>query len=80
MPGFEVRHAYRSSRDGQQFGPWLPGDVVELTESDAEWVCRDSPGALLPAGAVIEDGEPDAEPARAKPPAANRQARPGRNR
>ncbi|HEV2778826.1 MAG TPA: hypothetical protein VGX25_05440 [Actinophytocola sp.] len=48
---YTVKHAYQSYRDGQLFGPWKAGTEVELTESDAEWVERDSPGALEPAKA-----------------------------
>ena len=79
MPDFIVKHNYRAARDGQQFGPWVAGDQVQLTEVDAEWVNRDSPGALTEL-----DAEPVAEetsaPEPKKPPAANRQAKPGANR
>lgn len=75
MAQYEVLHAYRSSRDGQRFGPWKPGDVVELTEPDAEWVIRDSPGSLKPMLPRAAEGE-----ARQRPPAADRQHRGGRNR
>jgi hypothetical protein len=78
MPEFVVVHAYRSSRDGRQFGPWVAGDLVEVTDADAEWLLRDSPGCLLPVAAEDPDNDPDNE--REKPPARNRQARPGRNR
>lgn len=46
MTAYQVRHRYASSRDGRRFGPWAEGDVVELEAPDAEWVERDSPGAL----------------------------------
>lgn len=78
MPRYEVRHAYRSARDGRQFGPWVAGDVVELDAADAEWLLRDSPGCLLRAGGAVE--RPANEPARAKPALADRQHRGGRNR
>ncbi len=74
MGEYEVLHAYRSSRDGQQFGPWKPGDVVELSETDADWVGRDSPGCLKPMLDAVE------APARQKPAGADRQHRGGRNR
>lgn len=83
MPRFEVRHAYRSSRDGQQYGPWTAGETVELSDADADWVNRDSPGCLLAAGGIIESpvltASPDG-PERMKPAAADRQHRGGRNR
>jgi hypothetical protein len=82
---FEVRHRYRSVRDGQQFGPWQAGDTVELSDADARWVNRDSPGCLLAAGGIVEPadapivvGEDGSE--RQKPAGPNRQHRGGRNR
>lgn len=88
MPEFEVLHAYRSTRDGQQYGPWKPGDVVELTEPDADWVGRDSPGCLKPM--LVAVGESSPEPVdldegaevvkREKPAGPNRQHRGGANR
>lgn len=74
MPRYTVAHRYTSQRDGQTFGPWEPGDEVELEQADAEWVNRDSPGALaLPA-----------PPAKAAPrqaaPAPDRQHRGSKNR
>jgi hypothetical protein len=81
MPGFEVQHAYRSTRDGVQFGPWQAGETVELSEADAEWVCRDSPGCLLAAGGIVEaTPEPKDGEERQKPVGANRQHRGSRNR
>lgn len=46
MADYTVNHRYTSRRDGVQFGPYEPGTVVQLDESDAEWVNRDSPGCL----------------------------------
>lgn len=77
MPGYEVAHAYSAWRDGRRFGPWQAGDVVDLEPDDADWVCRDSPGALWLVAETV-DSEP--EPEREKPASPNRQARPGRNR
>lgn len=80
---YEVRHAYRSTRDGQQFGPWHAGDAVELSEADADWVNRDSPGCLLAAGGVVEGAAPssgEGDPERQKPAGRNRQHRGGANR
>ncbi len=72
---YEVQHAYRSTRDGQQFGPWAAGDRIELPEADAKWVNRDSPGCLLAAGGIVES-----EPERQKPASRDRQQRGGANR
>ena len=69
---FTVQHAYSARRDGRQFGPWSAGDSVDLDPGDAEWIERDSPGAL--------QADPPAAPAREKPPTPNRQARPAANR
>ncbi|NMO52023.1 hypothetical protein HH310_12550 [Actinoplanes sp. TBRC 11911] len=88
MARYQVAHKYRSTRDGQQFGPYLVGDVVELSDEDAAWVNRDSPGCLeaeKPAKPEPDpDPEPDpaddAEPEREKPPTPNRQRRGGANR
>lgn len=79
MARYKLNHSYRSFRDGVQYGPWTAGDEVELTDADAEWLERDSPGVL-----VKPEPEPDPEPEksaeRQKPPAADRQHRGGRNR
>lgn len=75
MPAYEVKHGYRSRRDGQDYGPWEAGQTVELTEADAEWVNRDSPGCLAEAEPAKAD-----KPERAKQPAADRQHRGGANR
>ena len=72
MDAYQVQHRYSSFRDGQRIGPWAEGDTVELSQADAEWVNRDSPGCLL---AVAE-----AEPERQKPAGPNRQHRGSANR
>ena len=46
MARYQVQHPYRAFRDGTHYGPWTPGEVVELDQDVAEWVNRDSPGAL----------------------------------
>lgn len=51
MTAYLVRHSYGASRDGRRFGPWVEGEVVDLDLADAEWVDRDSPGAL----ALVDD-------------------------
>lgn len=50
MGKYEVNHRYQSYRDGAQYGPYEPGTVIDLDDVDAEWVNRDSPGALSPVG------------------------------
>jgi hypothetical protein len=75
MPGYEVAHAYGSWRDGRRFGPWQAGEVVDLEPDDADWVCRDSPGALVAVAEQVAE-----EPEREKPTGRDRQARQGRNR
>lgn len=78
MPRYQICHSYRSFRDGQSYGPWEAGGVIDLSEADADWVNRDSPGTLaLPEAAV--EAEPDTpveEPAKPK----TRQQRPARDR
>jgi len=75
MDRFEVRHRYAAYRDGEQYGPWQPGDTVELSAEAAEWILRDSPGAI---SQVVVNANKPAE--RAAKPAANRQHKGGRNR
>ena len=41
-----VVHPYSAATAAGTFGPWQPGDEVNLDEADAEWVIRDSPGVL----------------------------------
>jgi hypothetical protein len=72
---FTVVHAYTARRDGQQFGPWMAGDVVGLEQEDAEWVLRDSPGSLAPV-----DAAPAEAAERQKPAGRDRQHRGGQNR
>lgn len=77
MGQYRVNHAYRAWRDGRQFGPYEPDTIVDLDPADADWVNRDSPGALSPAQ---PEPEPQAPAEREAAPAPNRQARGGRNR
>lgn len=72
MARYTLNHNYRSFRDGVQYGPWAAGDEVELTDADAEWLERDSPGVLT------EVKSKSAE--RQQQPTADRQHRGGRNR
>lgn len=46
MPRYLVNHVYACYTDGIHYGPWTPGETVELLEAVAEWVNRDSPGTL----------------------------------
>jgi hypothetical protein len=48
MAIYQVVHRYTARRDGETFGPWEAGDAIDLADADAEWVNRDSPGALEP--------------------------------
>lgn len=77
MPRYTVNHAYRAFSDGKHYGPFEAGTVVELVEADAEWVNRDSPGALTKVDAKPAKAE---EPERQAPAAPNRQHKGGRNR
>lgn len=76
MPKYLVNHAYASRSDGVQYGPWSPGDSVELLEAVAEWVNRDSPGTL--SALPVATSEP--APVREAAPKPNRQARVSKNR
>lgn len=59
MPRFKVKHAYQAFRDGARIGPWGADEEVEVDAELAEWVDRDSPGALE----VVRD-KPEAKPNR----------------
>lgn len=72
MSAYTLNHAYGASRDGRRFGPWEAGETVELEPADAEWIERDSPGALVD----VKAGKGE----RQKPPTADRQHRGGANR
>lgn len=60
MPRYVAQHRYGAKRDGQQFGPWVAGTEVDLSERDAEWVNRDSPGCLAEVGAELDAAPPPA--------------------
>lgn len=77
MSAYRLNHAYTARRDGVTFGPWQAGETVDLEPADAEWIERDSPGALAEVKAKAIK-EPDGE--RQQPPTADRQHRGGRNR
>lgn len=74
MAAYKVNHRYSAFRDGARFGPYEPGTVVDLEESDAEWVNRDSPGTLSPAKAKAEEKveQPPVQPNRAHKGGRNR--------
>lgn len=84
MTEYRLNHAYEASRDGLRFGRWEAGEVVDLEPADAEWIERDSPGALKPVTKRKQaDEKPtEDEPAagRQKPAGADRQHRGGANR
>ncbi|PXY21128.1 hypothetical protein [Prauserella muralis] len=61
MPRYAVQHRYLAVDNGQQIGPFESGTAVELELDRAEWVNRDSPGALLLLGGVVASSL-DAEP------------------
>lgn len=63
MPTYKLNHAYEAYRDGQRFGPWAAGDTVNLDVADAEWVERDSPGALSVAAHAVTSGPAGPVPA-----------------
>jgi hypothetical protein len=62
MAKYKVARVYASSRDGIHYGPYTPGEEVELDQETAEWMNRDSPELLTP----VE---------REMPPTPNRQVR-----
>lgn len=81
MPTYRVNHRYSARRDGQDFGPYIEGSTVELTEDDAAWVNRDSEGVLSP---LVEEAPAPAEVEKAPEPPkatkADRQHRGGQRR
>ena len=78
MAAYRVNHAYRSRRDGIDFGPYTPGTTVELEVADADWVNRDSPGCLTSVEGDNEHSDVDADGE--AEPAKDRQHRGGRKR
>lgn len=63
MPTYKLNHGYEAYRDGQRFGPWAAGDTVNLDVADADWVERDSPGALTVAAHEVRSGPAEPVPA-----------------
>lgn len=78
MQRYIVKQAYRAYRDGQWFGPWEKDTQVELSEQDAAWVNRDSPGTLAKVAAAKP--EQPQQQQRQQPPKPNRQQKPTPNR
>lgn len=86
MPQYVAGWRYHSTRDGQSFGLWLAGTVVDLSDEDAAWVNRDSHGVLTPYVEPVPDPvatqplppTPEPEPATAAVP--EREAKPTRDR
>lgn len=46
MAAYRVHHVYYSFRDGVHYGPWTPGEIVDLEPETAEWMNRDSEGVV----------------------------------
>lgn len=63
MPRYKVGHAYQAFRDGARVGPWEVDSEVELDAELAEWVERDSPGALV---AIKDKAKPNRQHTSAK--------------
>lgn len=61
MTQYKVARVYAAYRDGIHYGPYTPGEVVELDDELAAWMNRDSPELL--------------EEVREMPPTPNRQVR-----
>lgn len=70
MAEYVVGHAYAAFTDGRQLGPWVAGDVVDVSDQDATFVVADSPGALRPVGEPKELPDPADEPEQAPEDAA----------
>ncbi len=75
MAVYTVAHKYRCTTDGRSYGPWVPGEKVDLTPVEAEWLERDSPGVLEP---LVRQEKQTAN--RQDRPTANRQLRSGKDR
>lgn len=73
MGVYKLGHDYEAYRDGQRFGPWTAGGLVELDDADAEWVERDSPGAL----SAVKDAKPTPQGPGAAVPAGGARPRVG---
>ena len=46
MPKYRVHHVYAAYRDGVHYGPYTPGEEIEIEQELADWMNRDSPGVL----------------------------------
>lgn len=42
-----ITHRYTSMRDGNRYGPWAAGSVVDLDPDEAAWINVDSPGTCV---------------------------------
>lgn len=58
MPTYVFNWSYEAYRDGTRYGPWESGAVVHLDAPDADWVERDSPGALSKVDAAADAANP----------------------
>lgn len=68
MPRYVTRHGYGSKYGEGYLGPWESGIEVELSEEEAAWVNRDSPGCLAGVGAEQDVPPADAEEGEEQPP------------
>lgn len=75
MPRYEVQWRYRSA----DYGPWEPGETVELPADEADWVNRDSPGVLR-APSPQEESQPEVEERAVEEPPKDRQVKRGKKR
>lgn len=63
---YRIAHRYTSWRDGNRYGPWAAGALVELDPAVADWINTDSPGTCVldgpapePTSEVLAVTEPD---------------------
>lgn len=47
MGAYRLTGHYFAVDNGERFGPWEEGEVVDLEPDRAEWINRDSPGVLV---------------------------------
>ncbi len=74
MRRYRVTRAYFSDQGGRRFGPWTAGSEVELSEDEAAWVNRDSPGVATPVSQQAPAPERESEPEPAPVSASARRA------
>lgn len=62
MPRYVAQHGYGAKYGEGYLGPWEAGTEVDLSEQEAGWVNRDSPGCLTKVPAAAPEPEPESEP------------------